>query len=179
MKKLIFAVLFCVAALCGAQAQAPMKFEGIIVEYNGDDAKTKQAVETLKSYIPAITKKFGWEAGRETIKIDGSGFFSFTAGEKGDKVAEGNVYAYDPADDMINLGFTVEIQKADYSFDVVIYFRKDKGGADIIFKTDQVIDAVANVMPEVGYENAFLQANDILMQYPEIKLGMAVSAEQQ
>ena len=43
-------------------------------------------------------------------------------------------------------------------------------------RTDEVINAVANVMPEVGYENAFLQANDILMQYPQIKLGMSVTA---
>lgn len=176
MKKIIFTLLLCVAAVCGVQAQAPMKFDAIIVEYSGDDATVKQAVETLKAHIPAITKKFGWESGRESIKIDGSGFITFVAGEKGDKIAEGQVYAYDPADDRINLGFNIEINKSDYSFDVTILFREDKGGANIIFNSDEVINAVANVMPEVGYENAFLQANDILTQYPQIKLGMSVTA---
>lgn len=177
MKKFIFTLLLCVAAVCGAQAQAPMKFDAIIAQYDGNDAKVKQAVETLQTHIPAITKKFGWVSGRESINIDGSGFITFVGGEKGDKKAEGQVFAYDPADDRINLGFNIEISKSDYSFDVTILFREDKSGAYIIFNTDEVINAVANVMPEVGYENAFLQANDILMQYPQIKLGMAVTAE--
>lgn len=179
MKKTIFAILFCLFAVCGAQAQDNlMKFDAIIAEYNGTDAKVKQAVESLNSYIPAITKKFGWVSGRETINIDNSGFITFTGGENGDKKAEGQAYSYDPADDAINLGFSIEISKSDYSFDVCIIFLKDKSGAKIIFNSDDVVEAVANLMPEVAYENAFLQANDILMQYPQIKLGMLVKSAQ-
>lgn len=179
MKKSVLAILFCVAAICGAKAQDNvMKFDAIIAEYNGNDAKVKQAVESLNACIPAITKKFGWVSGRETITIDNSGFITFVGGANGDKTAEGQAFSYDPADDAINLGFSIEINKSDYSFNVHIVFLKDEGGAKIIFKTDDVIETVASLMPEVAYENAFLQANDILMQYPQIKLGMIVKSAQ-
>ena len=81
MKKFIFAMLCCVAALCGVQAQEnPMKYNGLVMEYKGDDAQTKAVVDALQSVLPDVEKAFGWQAGRETIMIDYSGEVIFTSG---------------------------------------------------------------------------------------------------
>ena len=149
MKKSILAILFCVAAICGAKAQDNvMKFDAIIAEYNGNDAKVKQAVESLNACIPAITKKFGWVSGRETINIDNSGFITFVGGANGDKTAEGQAFSYDPADDAINLGFLSESNLKELS--KIVKLNENSVVNTSTIMSNMIADICASSSPERG-----------------------------
>lgn len=178
MKKLFFAMLLCLSSVCGVQAQDnALKFDAIIVEYNGEDAKVKEAAEALKPHLEAVAKKFGWVSGRESVVIDQTGYVTFTSGENGSKKTTGQVYAFDQGVDAMILGVDMTINKRSYSFDVTIKMRKDGKGANLVFNTAQVVAAVTNEYPNVESDATMLHVNDVLSQYPDLKLAMSVLAD--
>ncbi len=176
MRKFVFVMLFCVAAVCGVHAQGnPMKFNGFVAEYNGDNAQTKKAAEALKAVMPDVVKAFGWEIGREYILIDqNNGMVSFMSGENATKETSGNVYAFDPGTEYMSLSVTMDISDSNYDFDVNVFVLKDTVGANLMFDSNQVVEVVSNVLPDAVNNAALMKVYNTVMQYPEITIGMSV-----
>ena len=175
MKKIIFAALFCLAAVCGVQAQEnPMKYNGLVMEYNGDDAQAKAVVEALQSVLPDVEKAFGWQAGRETISIDYSGEVVFTSGEK---KTTGQIFAFDQGTDSMSLGASMSIAGKSYDLNVDIVAHEDMKGANLIFNNQEVINVVSQVMPNADQNDALMKVYGAVSMYPGIKIGMKVAID--
>ena len=175
MKKFIFAMLFCVAAMCGVQAQEnPMKYNGLVMEYKGDDAQTKAVVEALQAVLPDVEKAFGWQVGREAILIDYSGVVTFTSGEK---KTTGQIFAFDQGTDSMSLGASMDIGGKGYDLNVDIVAHEDMKGANLIFNNQEVINVVSQVMPNADQNDALMKVYGAVSMYPEIKIGMKIAID--
>ena len=178
MKKFVFAMMFCLATICGAQAQDnAMKFNGLVAEYTGDNAQAKAAVESLKAKLPAVAKTFGWVVGRDYLTIDQTGEVTFVSGENGAKKTSGQIYAFDQLTDAIVLAASMEIGKANYDLEATIKMTEDQKGANLFFPTQSIVNVVMNMIPDAGNDAALMEVYNVLMQYPDIKLGMGVTAD--
>ena len=178
MKKIVFAVLFCLAAVCGVQAQEnPMKFNGLVMEYKGDDAQTKAVVDALQSVLPDAAKAFGWVANREYIAIDYSGSVTFVSGENGEKKTTGQIFAFDQGTDSMSMGVSMDIAGKSFDLNINIYAQEDMKGAKLIFNNQEVIDVVSIVMPSAADNDALMKIYNAVSMYPEIKIGMAVAVD--
>lgn len=178
MKKLVFAMLLCCATIFGAQAQEnAMKFNGLVVEYTGDNAAAQQAAEALKAKLPEVAKKFGWVVGREYLQIDQTGEVTFVSGENGAKKTSGQIYAFDQATDGIILAASMEINKTGYDLEATIKMAEDQASANMFFPTQSIINVVMAQMPNVENDALLVEVYNLLSQYPDIKLGMNVTAD--
>ena len=178
MKKIVFAVLFCLAAVCGVQAQEnPMKFNGLVMEYKGDDAQTKAVVDALQSVLPDAAKAFGWVANREYIAIDYSGSVTFVSGENGEKKSTGQVFAFDQGTDSMSMGVSMDIAGKSFDLNINIYAQEDMKGAKLIFNNQEVIDVVSIVMPSAADNDALMKIYGAVSMYPEIRIGMLVAVD--
>lgn len=178
MKKIVFAVMFCLAAVCGVQAQEnPMKFNSLVMEYKGDDAQTKAVVDALQSVLPDAAKAFGWVANREYIAIDYSGVITFVAGENGEKKSTGQVFAFDQGTDSMSMGVSMDIAGKSFDFNIEIYAQEDMKGAKLIFNNQEVVNAVSIVMPSAADNDALMKIYNAVSMYPAIKIGMAVNVD--
>ena len=178
MKKFVFAMLFCLAAVCGVQAQEnPMKYNGAVMEYKGDDAQTKAVVDALQSVLPDVEKAFGWVAGREYISIDYSGTVTFVSGEDGAKKTTGQIFAFDQGTDSMSLGVSMDIAGKSYDFNIDIYAQEDKKGAKLIFNNQEVINAVSTIMPNAADNDALMKVYGAISMYPEIRIGISVAVD--
>ena len=175
MKKIIFAMMFCLAAICGVQAQeSPMKYNGLVMEYKGDDAQTKAVVEALQSVLPDVEKAFGWQVGREAILIDYSGEVTFTSGEK---KTTGQIFAFDQGTDSMSLGVSMNIAGKGYDLNVDIVAHEDMKRANLIFNNQEVINVVSQVMPNADQNDALMKVYGAVSMYPGIKIGMKVAID--
>ena len=178
MKKFVFAMMFCLAAICGVQAQdGAMKFNGLVAEYTGDNAQAKAAAESLKAKLPAVAKTFGWVVGRDYLTIDQTGEVTFVTGENGAKKTSGQIYAFDQLTDAIVLAASMEIGKSNYDLEATIKMTEDQKGANLFFPTQSIVNVVMNMIPDAGNDAALMDVYNVLMQYPDIKLGMGVTAD--
>ncbi|MBR3775490.1 MAG: DUF4923 family protein [Alistipes sp.] len=178
MKKFIFAMMFCLAAVCGVQAQeGAMKFNGFTVEYKGDNAQAKEAAEALKAVMPEVAKKFGWVVGREYILIDQTGEVVFVSGENGAKKTSGQIYAFDQLTDAIVLAASMEINKSNYDLEATIKMTEDQKGANLFFPTQAIVNVVTAQIPDAANDANLMKIYNTLMQYPDIKLGMSITAD--
>lgn len=175
MKKIIFAALFCLAAVCGVQAQEnPMKYNGLVMEYKGDDAQAKAVVEALQSVLPDVEKAFGWQAGRETIVIDYSGTITFTSGEK---KTVGQIFDFAQGTDSMSLGASMDIAGKSYDLNVDIAAHEDMKGANLIFKNEEVINVVSQVMPNAEQNDALMKVYGAVSMFPDIKIGIKIAVD--
>ena len=175
MKKFIFAMLFCVAAMCGVQAQEnPMKYNGLVMEYKGDDAQAKAVVEALQSVLPDVEKAFGWQVGREVIMIDYSGVITFTSGEK---KTTGQVFAFDQGTDSMSIGASMDIAGKNYDFNIDMVAQEDMKGVNLIFNNQEVINVVSQVMPNADQNDALMKVYGAVSMYPDVKIGMKIAID--
>ena len=179
MKKFIFEMLFCVAAVCGVQAQEnPMKYNGLVLEYKGEDAQTKAVVDALQSVLPSVEKTFGWKVGREYIAIDYSGMVVFVSGEAdAQKKTTGQIFAFDQGTDSMSLGVSMDIAGKSYDLNVEIFAQEDMKGAKLIFNNQEVIDAVSNIVENPEQNDALMKIYGAVMMNPEIKIGFKVAVD--
>lgn len=178
MKRFIFMLMFCVAAVCGVQAQEnPMKYNGLVMEYKGDDAQTQAIVEAMQSILPDVEKAFGWVAGREYILIDYSGTVTFVSGENGAKKTNGQIFAFDQGTDAISVGASMDIAGKSYDLNVDIVAHEDMKGANLIFNNQEVINAVSNIMPDAAQNDALMKVYGAISSNPEIKIGMKIAID--
>lgn len=178
MKKLLFTLCLCFAAVCGVQAQENgMKFNGFTVEYKGDNAQAKEAAEALKAVMPEVAKKFGWVVGREYVMIDYNGGVTFVSGENGAKKTEGQIFAFDQNADGLYLGASMEINKSNYDIGVNIYMQEGQNAATFVFNTQEVVNIVTNLIPDAADDANLMKVYNTISQYPDIRLGMSVAAD--
>ncbi|MBQ8553526.1 MAG: DUF4923 family protein [Alistipes sp.] len=178
MKKFIFAMMFCLVAVCGVQAQeGAMKFNGFTVEYKGDNAQAKEAAEALKAVMPEVAKKFGWVVGREYLMIDYNGGVTFVSGENGAKKTEGQIFAFDQNTDGMYLGASMEINKSNYDISANIHMQEGQNTATFVFNTQEVVNIVTVLVPNAADDANLMKVYNTLMQYPDIKLGMSITAD--
>jgi hypothetical protein len=175
MKKIIFAALFCLAAVCGVQAQEnPMKYNGLVMEYKGDDAQAKAVVEALQSVLPDVEKAFGWQAGRETISIDYSGEVVFTSGEK---KTTGQIFVFDQGTESMRLGASMSIARKSYDLNVDTVAHADMKYANLIFNNQDVINVVSQVVPNAEQNDALMKIYGAVSMYPDVKIGMKIAID--
>ena len=178
MKKLIFALMFTLAAFCGVQAQeGAMKFNGFTVEYKGDNAQAKAAAESLAAVMPEVAKKFGWVVGREYLMIDYNGGVTFVSGENGAKKTSGQIFAFDQNNDGMYIGASMEINKSNYDIGANIYLQEGQNTATFVFNTQEVVNLVTTLIPNAAEDANLMKVYNTLMQYPDLKLGMSITAD--
>lgn len=177
MKKFIFAMMFCFAAVCGVQAQEnPMKFNGLVVEYAGDNAQAKEAATALQAVMPEVAKVFGMVVDRDYVSIDYSGGVTFVSGENGEKKTTGQIFGFDQGD-AISLAVSMDFKGKGYDLNVAIKANEDMKGATLVFDNQEVVAAVSGAMPNAADHEALVKVYNTISQYPDIKLGMSVKVD--
>ena len=154
-----------------------MKYNGLVMEYKGDDAQAKAVVEALQSVLPDVEKAFGWQAGRETISIDYSGTVTFTSGEEGAKKTTGQIFAFDQGTDSMSLGASMSIAGKSYDLNVDIVAHEDMKGPNLILNNQEVINVVSQVMPNAEQNDALMKIYAAVSMYPGIKIGMKIAID--
>jgi hypothetical protein len=71
----------------------------------------------------------------------------------------------------------MEIGKANYDLEATIKMTEDQKGANLFFPTQSIVNVVMNMIPDAGNDAALMEVYNVLMQYPDIKLGMNVTAD--
>ena len=154
-----------------------MKYNGLVMEYKGDDAQAKAVVEALQSVLPDVEKAFGWQAGREAISIDYSGTVTFISGEEGAKKTTGQIFAFDQGTDSMSLGASMSIAGKSYDLNVDIVAHEDMKGANLIFNNQEVINVVSQVVPNAEQNDALMKIYGAVSMYPDVKIGMKIAID--
>ncbi|MBQ8437944.1 MAG: hypothetical protein IJX21_04255 [Alistipes sp.] len=71
----------------------------------------------------------------------------------------------------------MEINKSNYDLEATIKMTEDQKGANLFFPTQAIVNVVTNLIPDAANDANLMKVYNTLMQYPDIKLGMSITAD--
>ena len=71
----------------------------------------------------------------------------------------------------------MEINKSNYDIGANIHMQEGQNTATFVFNTQEVVNIVTVLVPNAADDANLMKVYNTLMQYPDIKLGMSITAD--
>lgn len=142
-------------------------FEGLVMDYTGDNTLASVAVSTLETQLPLLATKFDLVAGRDYVNIGEDGLITFASGES-------RVSAHCNSYNSTNGQVTMTFYLTGKYVNVTGVIFEQNGKTKVLFDANKIMELLSQHY--AGFkENTTLQmAKSAIDTYPGIRVGMTI-----
>lgn len=141
-------------------------YESLAIDYKGDSSVASIAVATIESQLPTIAAKFELVAGRDYVDVGGDGTITFVHDQSKMSAACTSYSAY-TGKALINIRY--KEQTISLTADVI---EVEGNRCKLMFDAISLMNILSQNMPNFSENTTLQMANEIIKNYPGIRIGV-------
>ncbi|MBR5138627.1 MAG: DUF4923 family protein [Alistipes sp.] len=142
-------------------------FDGLVVDYTGDNTLASVAVSTLEGQLPLLASKFDLVAGRDYVNIGEDGVITFVSGES-------RVSAHCNSYNSYNGEVTLTLYLTGKYINVTGVIFELNGKMRVLFDAKKVMELLAQNYTKFSENTTLQMAKTVIDNYPGIRVGIAI-----